>query len=146
MQQHPQTNATLPLQQWNLTLGKLDWEGGSFPYDEEKPEENDSVFYNRAVLVAPIVGSVFIIILLFVGIYSLRHYEIPEMTRGKDVESLCENCSRTRTEGIRNKIQNYVMRLFDVSIVKQDAYFVQMDPRSRTVDITENRQARETLV
>lgn len=128
----------------NFTNGKLIWEGGSFPYDETKDEENDNAFYNRAVIVAPIVGSIFIVFLVVVGVYSLRQYDIPDLTRDKDVESLCENCSQTRrTAGIRYKIQHYVMRIFDV---KQDAYLVRIDPKYRTVNCKDLGEARETLV
>ena len=128
----------------NFSNSKLDWEGGSFPYEDNPHQDNDNVFYDRAVVVAPIVGSVFIIFLVVVGVYLLRQYEIVDLPHGKDVEALCEHCSRTRTSGIRYKIQNYVMRIFDVSNAKQEAYFVQMDPRSRTTG--ENIEARETLV
>ena len=141
LENHTKKNSSLqqfpPL---NFTNGKFIWEGGSFPYEETKDDDKNSVFYNRAVIVAPIVGSIFIVFLVFVGVYSLRQYDIPELTRGKDVESLCENCTRTRADGIRYKIQNYVMKIFDV---KQDAYLIRMDPRSRTLT---RGSARETLV
>ena len=140
---HASRNSSLQFSPLNFTNGQLIWEGGSFPYEETQNDDHNSVFYNRAVIVAPIVGSIFIVFLVFVGVYSLRQYDVPELTRGKDVESLCENCTRSRADGIRYKIQNYVMRIFDV---KQDAYFIRMSPRSRTVDRRDIADARETLV
>ena len=137
------TFTSLPFKPLNITDGKFIWEGGSFPFDETQDSDNDSAFYDRAVIIAPIVGSIFIVFLVVIGIYSLRKYDVPETPRGKDVESLCEHCSRTRAEGIRFKIQHYVMRIFDV---KQDAFLIRMDPRSRTLNRGEFKEARETLV
>ena len=141
---HVNRNTSLQFSPLNFTNGKLVWEGGSFPYEETQNDDHDSVFYNRAVIVAPIVGSIFIVFLVFVGVYSLRQYDVPDSSsRDKDVESPCENCTRSRATGIRYKIQSYVMRIFDV---KQDAYLIRMNPRSRTVNRGEILDARETLV
>ena len=141
---HATRNASMHFSPFNITNNKLVWEGGSFPYEETRHDDHDNVFYNRAVIVAPIVGSIFIIFLVVIGVYSLRQYDAPELTRAKDAESPCESCTHSRADGIRYKIQNYVMRIFDV---KQDAaYIIRMNPGTRTLARGEIVDARETLV
>lgn len=134
--------------QLNFTNGKFEWEGGSFPYDETVPEKDATAFYHKAVLVAPIVGSVLMISLVIAGVYALRQYEIPELHRERDAEAICNKCAHTRTHGLRSKLHSYVIRLFAISGHKHDAFFIQMDPKSRTENAgtRETLDARETLV
>ncbi len=136
----------------NLTNRNFDWEGGPFRYEDKKYDnEADSSFYKKAVLVAPIVGAIFMISLIFAGVYALRHYDVPECTRGKIDIEVCSTCSKLRKQGFQNKLHNYVMRLFAISANKHEAFFVQMDPRSRMAESGvpsrgTTRSARETLV
>ena len=131
----------------NFTEGQFIWEGGSFPYHEPDPDEGRE-FYEKAILIAPIVGSIFLVIIVATGIYALRHYgsDTIELQQDRMCSYHGHDCKHKKQAKVfGEKMRYYVSKLWDNSN-KSDAMFVKMEDRTRLLFGLRKYETTEIIV